>query len=258
MWRQSTHTERDQRMWTSTVQLKTPCRPSLLTSDCSWTSSPLTPFWRTLVVNSLFQSALPAHRGDRLGDVPPLTPWTPLPHTHTPLCNSYVRRFGFEGARPQHIVCLGLSVHVLKVWVSAQLVQIIYEWNTRLTAGSCLFVTIFSMVTVCWYCAAVEFTLKVKVLPMWLHRMIFLLHVWHGTVLWNHCFMCRVFSHNVQCEGYKPTCKTYIMKQSILICDDSVSEWNGLGHYQVFYGEIKFYTHSLNQITAFFRWFTDL
>lgn len=62
---------------------------------------------------SLFRSVQPAHSGDRVGDVPP--PPTTLPHT--PLCNTYMSRL-FEGARPEHIMRLGLCIYfeVLTMW----------------------------------------------------------------------------------------------------------------------------------------------
>lgn len=85
------------------------------------------------------------------------------PATHSPLSVTLSFFFfkGFEGAQPERIMCLDLSVHVWKLhgvalsmagaaYLSVKLLAL----NTRLTADSCLFVTVFSHSV--FICAAVN------------------------------------------------------------------------------------------------------
>lgn len=161
------------RTWTSNVRLKTPCRPSLLISDTSAGWNPVMlkagpfpfllflPFFftfpnvhnlLTLVTSRLMCLLLP----------PPPAPYT---HTHfsvTPCLSIFFLRY------------LRVSGPKCSAGPSASLFQIIYESKYCLaqqgvkrlahTADSCLPVTVLSVVSLCWFCAAVALTLKVTVM----------------------------------------------------------------------------------------------
>lgn len=157
------------RTWTSTVRPKTPCRPSLLISDTSAGWNPVMlkagPFPFLLFLH-LSKCAQPPHTGDHLVNVSPPSSSTSTIHTHTFLCYPLFKHIFLRNLRVSGPRC--------SAGPSASLVQIIYESKYCLAqrgvkhlahaADSCLPVTVLSVVSLCWFCAAVALTLKVTVM----------------------------------------------------------------------------------------------